>query len=99
MNSIALKSREPLSGAGPALLTSLLIVLFLFYIDEGYYNFTWMFQAGNWIVFFVYFIFTFTLMWIISHFLLGWLTGWLKWFTVLVTGFGITLVLIFTLFS
>lgn len=37
-----------------SLLYSCLIILFLFYIDEGYYNFQWMKQTGNWIVFGLY---------------------------------------------
>lgn len=37
-----------------SLLYSCLIILFLFYIDEGYYNFNWMKQTGNWIVFVLY---------------------------------------------
>lgn len=28
--------------------------LFMFYIDEGYYNFKWMLKPGNWIPFFIY---------------------------------------------
>ncbi|MFA5327835.1 MAG: hypothetical protein WC384_08605 [Prolixibacteraceae bacterium] len=36
------------------LLTSIVITLFLFYIDEGFYNFNWMLNIGNWIVFLVY---------------------------------------------
>lgn len=40
----------------PALLmtSAVLITLFLFYIDEGYYSFKWMQNAGNWIMFGVY---------------------------------------------
>jgi hypothetical protein len=30
------------------------MTLFLFYIDEGFYSFAWMKQAGAWIVFFIY---------------------------------------------
>lgn len=32
----------------------LLITLVLFYIDEGYYDFRWMKQPGNWVPFFLY---------------------------------------------
>lgn len=28
--------------------------LFMFFIDEGYYNFKWMLKPGNWIPFFIY---------------------------------------------
>ncbi len=37
------------------LTASLSITLFLFFIDEGYYNFNWVNNAGNWIAFFIYF--------------------------------------------
>ena len=33
------------------LLSSVIITLFLFYIDEGFYNFNWMTDLGNWFVF------------------------------------------------
>lgn len=36
------------------LFISIVITLFLFYIDEGFYNFKWMLNLGNWIAFFVY---------------------------------------------
>ena len=37
-----------------SLLNSTLVILFLFYIDEGYYNFNWMQHLGNWIAFGLY---------------------------------------------
>ncbi len=36
------------------LLYAILITLFLFYIDEGYYNFNWMKERGAWIIFSIY---------------------------------------------
>jgi hypothetical protein len=36
------------------LILASLLTLFLFYIDEGYYNFKWMLNPGNWIVYFFY---------------------------------------------
>jgi len=36
------------------LFVSIIITLFLCYIDEGDYNFKWMLNIGNWISFFVY---------------------------------------------
>ena len=36
------------------LITSIVLVLFLFFIDEGYYNFNWMKSFGSWIVFTIY---------------------------------------------
>jgi hypothetical protein len=38
------------------LASTLGILFFLFFIDEGYYDLRWMADAGNWIVFFIYFI-------------------------------------------
>ncbi|MGB0177283.1 MAG: hypothetical protein ACPF9D_08955 [Owenweeksia sp.] len=35
-------------------LSSVLVTLFLFFIDEGYYDFRWMKDWGNWIVFVIY---------------------------------------------
>ena len=37
------------------LISSLAVVLFLFFIDEGYYNFNWMADLGNWVAFVIYF--------------------------------------------
>jgi hypothetical protein len=30
------------------------VTMFLFFIDEGYYNFNWMMNIGNWIAFLIY---------------------------------------------
>ncbi|PCJ01447.1 MAG: hypothetical protein COB15_00560 [Flavobacteriales bacterium] len=40
-------------------LSSILITLFFCFIDEGYYNFNWMTDIGNWITFFIYAILIF----------------------------------------
>ena len=34
--------------------SSVAITMFLFYIDEGYYNFEWMASIGNWVAFVFY---------------------------------------------
>lgn len=36
-------------------INAFVIVQFLFFIDEGYNDFRWMKEIGNWIVFFIYF--------------------------------------------
>jgi hypothetical protein len=59
-------------------LAALLIVLFLFYIDEGYYNFRWMMDWGNWFVFGLYMLIFFPIQWAISHFAFRRLEGWKK---------------------
>jgi hypothetical protein len=60
------------------LISALIIVLFLFFIDEGYYDFRWMKDWGNWIVFGMYSLIFFPIQWIISHYVFGKLTGWVK---------------------
>jgi hypothetical protein len=60
------------------LLAALMIVLFLFYIDEGYYSFRWMLEWGNWIVFGLYMLIFFPVQWAISHFVFHKLDGWKK---------------------
>ncbi|PKL77813.1 MAG: hypothetical protein CVV25_13580 [Ignavibacteriae bacterium HGW-Ignavibacteriae-4] len=34
----------------PMVISSIIVTLVLLYIDEGYYNFNWMTNIGNWIV-------------------------------------------------
>ena len=75
------------------LISSFLIVMFLFFIDEGYYDFRWMKEAGNWFVFGIYMIIFFPIQWGISHFVFYKLTGWKK--TAAMVGISIPLTLIF----
>jgi cation transport ATPase len=66
MTAIASTSSKKSTGI-PALATSaVLITLFLFYIDEGYYNFRWMADIGNWIVFVVYATVIFAGQWLVA---------------------------------
>jgi len=48
--------------------SNLVIVMFLFYTDEGFYNFYWMKDWGNWFVFGIYLLLFFPVQWGISHF-------------------------------
>ncbi len=57
------------------LISSLLITLFLFFIDEGYYNFDWMFSTFNWVPFFIYAFCIFTAQVFVSVILLKKYTG------------------------
>lgn len=43
------------------LVSSIVATFFLFYIDEGLYNFAWIKEAGAWIVFSIYVLIFFTL--------------------------------------
>jgi hypothetical protein len=53
MNSIQTKSNKQ---AYVFLFSAVIITLFLFYIDEGYYNFKWMLTLANWFAFLIYII-------------------------------------------
>lgn len=59
-----------------AAIATLLIVLFLFYIDEGYYDFRWMLEWGNWVVFIIYLMIVFPLMWMLAFLFTRRLRGW-----------------------
>ena len=72
----------------PAAITTLVMVMFLFYIDEGYYDFRWMRNAGNWLMFVVYLAFVFPMQWLLAG-MLGRLAG--KWRSVAV----VTLLMLF----
>ncbi len=75
------------------LISAFLIVMFLFFIDEGYNDFRRMKDPGNWIVFVIYMIIFFPIQWGISHFVFYRLTGWQK--TAAMVGISIPLSLIF----
>ena len=45
---------EKMSDLAVYLISALIVTLFLFFIDEGYYSFQWMTSVGSWIVFVVY---------------------------------------------
>lgn len=39
------------------MLIAFLFTNFLFFLDEGYFNFNWTFKGWNWVFFLIYFIF------------------------------------------
>ena len=71
MNSIQTKSNKQ---AYILLASSVIITLFLFYIDEGYYNFNWMLKASNWAAFIIYFVPLFGIPFLLIQFLKKYLT-------------------------
>lgn len=85
-----LQARKPEDLISP-LISALLIVMFLFFIDEGYYDFRWMKDPGNWVVFVIYMIIFFPIQWGISHFLLRKFEGWQKVATMVLLGIPSTL--------
>jgi hypothetical protein len=54
MKTIEVISFRKLSDTSIYLFTAVVITLFLFYIDEGYYSFQWMTSLGAWIIFAIY---------------------------------------------
>ncbi len=44
------ESNESLKEFIPMIISAIIVTLALLYIDEGYYNFDWMANIGNWIV-------------------------------------------------
>lgn len=75
--------------------TAFLLVMFLFFIDEGYYDFRWMRDAGNWVVFFFYLSFAFLSMWLINYLVFRKRTGWKKWVALTATGFALVLLVLY----
>lgn len=52
-NDAAIKKDEVAKFLFP-LLIAITVTSMLFYIDEGFYNFKWMLNIGNWIAFIIY---------------------------------------------
>ncbi len=77
------------------LVSAFVITFFLFFIDEGYYDFRWMMSWGNWIVFGIYLILLFPVQWAIAHFLFRKYKGIQKALLMLAIGIPITLALFY----
>ncbi len=57
MNTVIIENKKFGNRLWASALTAFIIVQFLFFIDEGYYDFRWMKSVGNWIVFVFYMAF------------------------------------------
>lgn len=66
LNSLSRPDRHLAEG----LLCSVIATLFLFFIDEGNYDFRWMASFGNWVVFLLYVVGTLPLYWLLARILL-----------------------------
>ncbi len=82
----------------PAFLAATIVVMILFFIDEGYYNFNWMADAGNWFVFGLYMMVFFPIQWVIAHFVFGRFTGWRKVLAMVALSVPATLVFFWIVF-
>jgi hypothetical protein len=79
-------------------IAALLIVLFLFFIDEGYYDFRWMREWGNWFVFGIYLLIFFPVQWIIAHYLLRSVKRWKKVAVMVLISLPLTLAFLWLVF-
>lgn len=61
MPKVVTTDRLKIPGWVIMMFSTLLITIFLFFIHEGYYDFRWLHNPGNWIVFPVYALPIFTL--------------------------------------
>lgn len=74
------------------------LTLFLFYIDEGYYNFAWMSEPGAWFVFSLYSLLFLIVLLLIDAFTFRKISGLQKGLVSLAIGFLINFILVLTLF-
>lgn len=80
------------------LFTTTIVILFLFFIDEGYYNFNWMLNWGSWVVFLIYLIVLFPVQLLISAFMFKKYVGWKKILLVSLVGIPLGYLLILGIF-
>jgi len=80
------------------LASTLGIILFLFFIDEGYYDFRWMANTGNWVVFFIYFIILLPIQVGISEFVFRRATGRRKLMLMVGVSMPVTIVVLLGFF-
>jgi len=79
------------------LIPTLFLVLFLFYIDEGWYSFRWMLDAGNWIVFVMYLVVMYPVFWLLSRFVFNTFHGIKKVILIALLGIPLVMLLLFGL--
>jgi hypothetical protein len=75
-----------------------MITMYLFYLDEGYFNFLWMRNAGNWIFFFIYGSFFLFGQFLVKRFMLRAYNGLLQTLLSCIIGSGLELMLAMILF-
>jgi hypothetical protein len=92
-------SRVILNINKAAAVATFLIVMFLFYIDEGYYDFRWMKDWGNWVVFCIYLMLVFPVMWLLAYVLTRRLAGWKQYLVLSVIGLLLAVAVSFLFFT
>ena len=82
-----------------AAIATVLIVMFLFYIDEGYYDFRWMLEWGNWVVFIIYLMIVFPVMWLLAFLFTRRLSGWKQYLLLSIIGMLLAIAVSFLFFT
>lgn len=77
--------------------STILITMFLFFIDEGYYDFRWMSGIGNWLIIMFYAAFIFSGEFILFLFLRDFKNRFRKWFAIIFFGAAIGFLIAVTL--
>jgi hypothetical protein len=90
---------HPLENLRLALVPSAMLVLFLFYIDEGWYSFRWMLDPGNWLVFTLYMVILTPFFWLIAQYVFRRRRGTEKVLLISVVGIPALLLLLLILFG
>ena len=69
--SVISQSRSKNNSTFSFAFAAVFVTAFLFFIDEGLYNFTWMLDPGAWLVFLIYAIPLFAFQMLSFHFVLA----------------------------
>lgn len=99
MNAAVTPKRRNFAEIAIPVAMAVLVTLYLFYIDEGYYNFNWMANAGNWLAFVVYVGLITGIQLLLALLFLRRFSGWGKGLLSSVLGAVLVLILVFVLFS
>ena len=99
MNTVAPTSTRDDSRFVAPLLSTFGIVMFLFFIDEGYYNMKWMLDGGAWIVFLIYTVLLLPVQLGISEFIFRRATGSRKYRLMLLVAMPATILILMGLFA
>jgi hypothetical protein len=97
--SIPSASRKIININKAAAVATIVIVLFLFYIDEGYYDFRWMKEWGNWVVFIIYLLIVFPIMWLLAFIFTRRLAGWKQYLVLSFVGLLLAVAVSFLFFT
>jgi putative effector of murein hydrolase len=91
-------SRTPTYHYFLLLVSAIVLTVFLFFLDEGHYNFEWMSNPGNWIPFFIYVAVLYLAQYLVSETVLKSIQG-IHRTTLSIAGGGVLLALLIIIFG